>query len=75
MTKFQEQFPSFNKDIFVQSDQFKDWQELLMERCVDKQKVKEIIDKFLSLDLNYTFKIDEELKQLIRKKIETDLGL
>ena len=42
--KFYKQFPSFKNTIFIQTGEYKDWCDVLQEKCLDKQKVKELLN-------------------------------
>ena len=79
---FEKQFPSLKGESYIKIDS--ETQEIsieldtVMEYCIDKQKVREFIEKLLGnplILLSLDFEISESLKSLMKEKIEKDLGL
>ena len=79
---FEKQFPSLKGKSYIKVDG--ETEEIsigfdeVMKYCVDKQKVREFIDKLLGnplILLSLDFEIRESLKSLMKEKIEKDLGL
>jgi len=69
--KFEEEFPSFEKYVFVQNGEYEDWCNIIKENCVDKQRAKEVITAYLC---NYMCKKNNKIRTA-RDGILSELGL